>query len=219
MKNIKIYFLEAKKRLVLEQKSLISEAIKYHAAKAAKTLDLSSINFTVYPNKDWCIPQTGDGGHTADSDWIQIYVDPSPVALKRIINTSLPATIYHEMHHAKRMTTVGYGDKLLEVVITEGLACAYSEEMFPQFKVPWGKYSNEEIKSLLKTFLGHVADRRYDHSEWFFGVGKPYWLGYKVGIYIIRDLKDKIATFDCAKMVNERANEIFKMWRKNFSTL
>lgn len=162
------------------------------------------------------MPQTGDGGYTAAPDWIQLSIDISkPIKFIKIIENFLPAAVYHEMHHAKRMITTGYGARLLEVVITEGMASVFAEEMFPKFKAPWGKYSNKEIKRYLKIFLEHVNDQKYNHVEWFWGEGKPYWLGYKVGIYIIRGLAKRDPSFDCAKAVSKKASEIFKMWQKN----
>lgn len=210
--KINVFFLESQQKFSSTQEILISKIIKEHSTRAAKTLGLSGVlNFTVYPNKDWCIPQTGDGGYTAGKDWIQLSIDLSiPNRFNRIVENSLPATIYHEMHHAKRMTTVGYGDRLLEVVITEGLASVFAEEMFPKFEPPWGKYSKKEIREYSKIFLEHVNDKKYNHVEWFFGEGKPYWLGYKVGIYIIRGLKKKNPSLTCTKMVYSKAQKIFK---------
>lgn len=210
-----VFFLESQQKFSSTQEALISKVIKEHSTRAAKILRLSGVlNFTVYPNKDWCIPQTGDGGYTAGKDWIQLSIDLSiPNKFKRIAENSLPATIYHEMHHAKRMATVGYGDQLLEVVITEGLASVFAEDMFPKFKTPWGKYSVDEIRDYLNIFLGHVNDKKYNHVEWFFGEGKPYWLGYKVGIYIIRGLKLQDPSLNCTMLVDKKAKKIFKEWR------
>lgn len=215
MKNVAIHFLESTQKLGRGQKSLISRAILKHACIAGEVLGLSRMDFTVYPNKDWCIPQTGDGGYTASPDWVQLYIDPSRQAkLKKIIKVSLPATIYHEMHHAKRMMTMGYGNKLLEVVITEGLASVFVEEMVPEFKAPWARYSDKEIQSYLKVFSEHLTDKKYNHTEWFFGEGKPYWLGYKVGIYIIRSLKQADSSFNCVDMADKKASGIFEKWKQ-----
>lgn len=220
--KIKIFFLESEEKLTAAQKRLISWLVKKHALIAGQDLKIPLMNFTIYLNKDWCSQQSGGGGYTASAHWIQLFLDRSkPNFKEKVIKNSLLATIYHEMHHAKRMTTVGYGESLLEAVITEGLASVYAEIMFPEFISPWGKYTNKEIKSYLKIFLKNIAKnkKKYDHEEWFLGLGKPHWLGYKVGIYIVRGLKDKCDSFDCTRAVNKKAEEIFEMWRKKFSSL
>lgn len=219
--KIRIFFLESNEKLTTTQKRLISRLVKKHALIAGQDLEIPLMNFTIYSNKDWCIQQTGEGGYTASPNWIQLFLDPSrPNFKEKVIENSLLATIYHEMHHAKRMTTVGYGESLLEAVITEGLASVYAEKMFPKFIAPWGKYTNKEIKSNLRLFLQNIIKnkKRYSHEEWFLGFGKPHWLGYKVGIYIIRSLKDKCVSFDCTRAVNKKAEEIFKIWQKKFSS-
>jgi uncharacterized protein YjaZ len=214
--KIKIFFLESEKGLNSGQKNLITKLVKKHASIAGQNLKLPLMNFTVYPNKEWCIEQTGEGGYTASPDWIQLFVDPTSTRVNEIIKSSLLSTVYHEMHHAKRMGSVGYGQNLLQAVISEGLAIAYAEKMFPSFIAPWGKYSNNEIKKLLKIFIKNIPKTMngYNHEEWFLGFGKPHWLGYKVGIHIIRELEIKDPSFNCIEAVNIKAEEIFKKWQK-----
>jgi len=190
---------------------LIKDSVKKHAKIGCEALSIKTLNVTIYPNKDWCIKQTGDGGYTANFDWIQVFIDPAK-SVSKIINLSFPATLYHEMNHARRMIKIGFGKTLLETVISEGLAIVFAEEMFKNFEAPWGKYSEEEIKRLYKVFISHKDDENFNYQEWFLGFGKPHWLGYKIGAHIVRGLKEKGKKFSSIKLVDTPASKIYNDW-------
>jgi len=211
--KINICILDAESKIKTKQWTLIKNVVRRHSERACKKLSLTTMNVSVYPNKEWCINQTGDGGYTASLDWIQLFIDPSkPLSIPRIIKQSFPANIYHEMHHARRMIKAGFGENLLETVISEGMAIVFAEEMFNKFKAPWAKYSKSEIKKLYKIFDAHKLDEVFNYKEWFLGHGKPHWLGYKVGAYIIRELKSEDDLFTCDKMVDVPAINIYNKW-------
>ena len=214
--KINICILDAENKIETNQWELIKSVVEKHSILAGKTLSLTSMNVCIYPNKDWCIHQTGDGGYTAGPDWIQLFIDPTkPNQISKIVESSFPANIYHEMHHARRMMKVGFGQNLLEVAISEGLATVFAEEMFEKFKAPWGTYSKSEIEQLIKIFDTNKLNKKFNYEEWFLGHGKPHWLGYKVGTYIIRESKKKNRQFSCDKMVDIEAIDIYKNWHEN----
>ncbi len=190
---------------------LIKNSVKKHAKIGCGILSIKTLNITIYPNKDWCIKQTGDGGHTANFDWIQLFIDPTK-SVSKIVASSFPATLYHELNHVRRMTEVGFGKTLLETVISEGLAIVFAEEMFKSFVAPWGEYTDDGIKKLYKIFTPHKNDKEFNYEEWFLGFGKPHWLGYKIGAYIIRGLKEKDKNFDSVKLVDTPTSNIFRAW-------
>lgn len=211
-----ICILDAGNKIKIKQWDMIKSVVEKHTLLAGNALSLTTMNVSIYSNKDWCINQTGDGGYTASPDWIQFFVDPTKSKLiPKIIESSFPANIYHEMHHARRMKKVGFGENLLEVVISEGLAIVFAEEMFEKFKAPWGIYSKSEIEKLIKLFDANKWDRKFNYEEWFLGHGKPHWLGYKVGTYIIRELKRRNRGLSCDKMVDVEATDIYKNWYEN----
>jgi uncharacterized protein YjaZ len=55
---------------------------------------------------------------------IFVYIDPSrpEEEIGEIIEKFIPGTVYHEMSHVARFSTVDYGMNLPEVIISEGLA-------------------------------------------------------------------------------------------------
>lgn len=97
------------------------------------------------------------------------------------------------MNHVARWNKKGHGNTLMDAIISEGLAIVFAEENWNLFEAPWGKYGQGEIKKYLQ-FLNKrnkKQDLNCNHAEWFFGKGKPIWLGYKAGSFIIRAIKNK----------------------------
>lgn len=214
--KINICVLDAGKKIETKYWALIKDVAKKHTQIAGRALSLTKMNICIYPNEDWCIKQTGDGGYAASSDWIQLFIDPTKQALiPKVVERSFPANIYHEMHHARRMIKIGFGQNLLETVISEGLATVFAEEMFKKFKAPWGEYSKSEIKKLFKIFDPNKYDKKFNYEEWFLGYGKPRWLGYKLGTYVIKELKRKDNKLSCDKMVDIPAVSIYKNWHNS----
>src|SRR3990167_9292327 len=100
--KINICTLDPEEKINNSDWSLIKDSVKKHGKIGCEDLSIKTLNITIYQNKDWCINQTGDGGYTANFDWIQVFIDPTK-SIPKIINSSFPATLYHEMNHARRM--------------------------------------------------------------------------------------------------------------------
>jgi uncharacterized protein YjaZ len=189
-----------------------------HAGKAGNILKIPLVNITVYPNKNFVIPETGDGGYTPSKDWFHIYIDPQRKDFNKIVKNVIPATIYHEMNHAARWKYTGYGTNLLEVIITEGLATVFAEEQWIKFKAPWADCSEAEINTLLNIVRKREKknDITYSHGEWFYGTGKlPRWIGYKVGSYVIKSYRSKNKSIKWNQLIKMNANDIIRLSRIN----
>lgn len=191
----------------------VTQQVKFHAQKSMDLLSIPKLTITIFPNHTLCIPETGEGGYTPSEHEMDIYIDPtkSKTDLIHIIENIIPSTIYHEAHHAARWINPGYGETLLEGIITEGLACIFAEEQFPLFIPAWMTYSKEEIIRLTEIALTYnFSHDSYDHTEWFFGEGEKFWLGYKVGTYIVREAK-KQSGLTALTMAHMTAKEIFAL--------
>ncbi len=192
--KIYVQLLVSKNKLSRQEAKLLKESIQKHARKAGLILSIPLINVTVYSNPDFATPETGESGYTPSKDWIHLYIDPKrkKKELNNIINNIIPATVYHEMSHASRWQYVGYGIRLLDAIVTEGLASVFAEEQWSKFKAPWCNFSKKELKKLLNIIKkrNRENDKKYNHSEWFYGTGNiPRWAGYKLGSYIIHSFR------------------------------
>lgn len=215
--NLKLHYIETKEDFAQSERQRLSREVRKHARIAGQLLDIDLMTFSIYPTNRTrlIIPETAQGAYTASQEWIQLYLDPArfSTAIKNI-----PPAIYHEMHHAARMKTIGYGKTLLEAVVSEGLATIFEEETAEnhnlEYKPLWAKYEQEEIDVNLQFFKLMMNREDYNHLEWFFGRHNkmPRWIGYKLGAYIIRQAKENTGK-TALSLVNTHASEIYTMSR------
>lgn len=211
-----LQFLKTENKLETQIKVILEETIKVHATKASRLLGISYVNITVYPNPNFVVLETGEGGYAVSGDWFQIYIDPTrpEKELVKIINKNIPLTIYHELNHVARWNKTGYGSTLPEAIISEGLASVFVAENWNKANSPWIKYSQEEIDKLIQIYQKRDknSDGKYNHDDWFYGTGDlPKWAGYKLGFRIVKLVRENNPEIDWDKLINMTAEEIIKL--------
>src|SRR5689334_16906756 len=94
---------------------------------------------TVDANSPIVIPEIGVGGYTDRGGNVTVAVDTSRVDLRHALETWIPATVAHEVHHSSRIRVgPGYGVTPGEAMVSEGLADRFSYEVFPRTPPrPW----------------------------------------------------------------------------------
>lgn len=204
-----IVFIKSKKGFNKKEGETIKNIIKSTTKHAAKLLNLENnriINFTVYPF---------DGkfsyGSVQSKEWIELFV----VKNKKINEDDLKSAVYHEMHHIARGYTFLTKRKisLLDTLFSEGLAVVFEMEQVPKRVPIYAKYSNIFIKKWLPQIKKENlwgADFSYD--EWFWGKkGKPCQLGYKIGTYLVNQIKKNCPKLTADKLVKKGAKELLKL--------
>ena len=213
--KINILFFEVKKDISDKNKKLIKKVVFKHAKVAMKKLDIDIINIVIYPNHHLVIPKIGLGGFAPNNEWIRLSIDPfrEDRHIEDIINNIIPLSVYHEINHVARWIKPGYGNNLLEAIISEGLAIIFAEENWSLFQAPWGKYKKNEIERYMKILNNRDKnkDEDYNHMEWFFGKGKQKWMGYKLGAHIVRNVRKRHPKIDEKKLVHLDAKKIIKL--------
>jgi uncharacterized protein YjaZ len=210
----KIYINHIKTRpdISVNQKKTLDKVIRKHSLIAGKILKIPFVTITVYPKSDWTIPETGENGYTPSEDWIQLYINiKKKKNLTKIINEHVPATIYHEMNHAARWRSSNFGNNLLEVIVSEGLASVFEKEQWKSFVPPWTKLNKREISNFLKIIneRNKNKDSTFNHAEWFFGQGElPRWIGYKLGVHIVESTRKNYPEISWEKLTRMKAKEI-----------
>jgi len=207
--------LETEKKLSPQEVILLKKTIRNHAQRAGAVLNIPMVNISIYSNSNFVIPETGEGGYTPSKDWIQIYIDSTrkKLELDKIIKTSIPATIYHEMNHIARWRDIGYGASLSEAIVSEGLAIVFAKEQWKNSKTPWADFSKKEMGRLLAIAKSRdkKEDKKYNHAEWFFGSGRlPRWAGYKLGAYIVDSFMTTNSLMSWGEIMKISAEEIMK---------
>lgn len=96
----------------------------------------------------------------------------------------LPSIVAHELNHAARWRTAGYGQTFLDALVSEGLATVYEAQMTDQ--VPPYARANRNFSELWREAYPLLDRTDYGHATWFFGEGHlPRWTGYSLGYEMV----------------------------------
>lgn len=151
-------------------------------------IDDITIRVTVNPNAS--IPEIGFGGFNPNANEVLISIDPTFNNLQASFQAELPAMIAHEMHHAKRRRSVGYGNTLLQAIVSEGLADHFSMEVTGIEPPRWAiAVQGQALQDWIATASQSWNNSSYDHATWFFGTTEeiPRWLGYAMGFELVEE--------------------------------
>ncbi|WP_226342565.1 DUF2268 domain-containing putative Zn-dependent protease [Deinococcus sp. AJ005] len=155
--------------------------------RQATRLKLDGVDVAVSVSP-WGLPETGIFGYAPLDHLVQITLDPYNPNFAASWRTELPATAAHELHHARRWQGPGYGQTLLEVLVSEGLAQANELDERGGQPPPYAR-AQVDLDSLWVRTLPLL--NRSDHSfeAWFYGSeaeGLPRWSGYSLGYELVR---------------------------------
>lgn len=166
----------------------LDAAVAAALRKVAKEIDLPMTTVSVAVRPREVIPEVGIGGYTDHLGDVHVFLDPRRDDLADVLRVWLEPMLAHEAHHAARTVDgPGYGRSLVEAIVSEGLADAYSEEAFPETPaLPWTQAL--EPGAICPWWRRASGERAaYDHEEWFFGAGRPpRWAGYTLGYALVR---------------------------------
>lgn len=157
-------------------------ALTRHAAQLR--LDGVDVAVRVAP---WTLPETGVLGYAPLPHYVDITLTPDNPNFMHGWRTELPATLAHELHHARRWRGPGYGQTLLEALVSEGLDQHYETEERggppPYARIP------ADLDSLWQRAQAELDSPEYSHPDWFFGSKAerlPRWTGYALGYELVR---------------------------------
>ncbi|MES9903620.1 MAG: DUF2268 domain-containing putative Zn-dependent protease [Sedimenticola sp.] len=155
------------------------------------------------------IPETGYCGYSPRPGVIFLSIDPSNENLKSHLGVSLERVIAHELHHALRWDSIGYGSTLVEAIVSEGLAGRFSQELYGNEPELWeAALSSLEISKYLKQAIQESDADNYDHHRWFFGDGDiPRWAGYTLGWELVGNLSGDLTGLKPSEMIATPAIE------------
>lgn len=138
------------------------------------------------------IPEIGIGGFTDPRTGdVSLWIDANPPrGLRKALETWMPGSVAHELHHSSRIRTgPGYGVTLAKALVSEGLADHFATEAFPETPAqPWDHAltSSQERSLWLDARRILNVPFGYDHPSWFFGAGNmPRWAGYTLGYEMV----------------------------------
>lgn len=177
-------------------------------------IPVKDVDIVIYDNPEGAVKEQGIGGYTPNAHLVYIPMDPSFTDLHNSIQTELKRTLAHELHHALRWDNPGYGETLLDALITEGLADHFDIEVFNEPPQPWSiAITDTELDSLIEKATNDFHNKKYDHATWFYGrteVGIPRWAGYSLGFKIIKDYLHKYPEKKPSQLYSASTKEFMK---------
>jgi hypothetical protein len=156
------------------------------ASDAARTLlAAEGIDVVFVDAPDETIPEWGVGGTTLGPHAIVVALDPG----FDVVPATIEATLLHEFHHAMRWRGPGCGEDLARMLVSEGLAQLFEEEVLGvQPFYSECSITDEEIALAHE----HLFDARCDRATWFFGANAvTRCFGYTYGYRLCRAFADQ----------------------------
>ncbi len=155
------------------------------------------------------IPETGVGGYAPSANLLKIHIDPDFEGLEESIDTEIKSTLAHELHHCARWASIGYGNTLLEALVSEGLADHFDIEINGGTPKPWSTaLTATELEEVGRMAEREFSNKEYSHSVWFFGadtVHIPRWAGYSLGFALVGKYLQKTGK-RASELVSESAD-------------
>jgi uncharacterized protein YjaZ len=172
-------------------------------------MPIEGVKITVRAAPADVIPEIGLGGFNPNTQEAIISIDPAFPDLAESIAVELAPQLAHELHHAMRRRTVGYGSSLLEAVVSEGLADCFAIEVTGINPPIWSlAVTGGALDDLIEMASATWTDPPYDHSGWFVGTDPdiPRWAGYSMGYRIVKDYLAKNPARNASDLFDEPAS-------------
>jgi hypothetical protein len=169
-----------------DHRMLVIDETTRGLALIQQTMPIDHLDIRIVDEPSLVIVGKAVGGFNPSASEIKMAIRKN--ASSAGIKADLIAIMAHEIHHAKRRRSVGYGRSLLEAVITEGLADHFAIEITGKEPFPWSlALEDAELETWTENAREVWNEPSYNHNAWFFGSdGKiPHWTGYALGFHLV----------------------------------
>lgn len=207
---IQIHILNAGKILAEELYQELHTITQQETEKAAGRLQLDDIDVVVKV-APWVIPELGLVDTAPTGHLAEITIDHKHPKFIENWRQELPCTLAHELHHVQRWRSVGFGQTLLEALVSEGLAQHFEHLMYG--RIPIYAMPMSDMSVLWQQAKSELADS-YNYNAWFLGSEEeklPRWAGYALGYELVKRFFDKSGG-DAALHANTPAKVFQEAW-------
>ncbi len=190
-------------------KNTLEDKIAMGIVTINNLLAIDKVQIRIVDNATYIIPEIGIGGFNPSQNEVLIAIDTNFGNLNNSLEEELIPLLAHEVHHAKRRRSVGYGSTLLEAAVSEGLADHFSIEVSAINPPPWAiALSGSELQEWIDTASSTWNASSYNHNAWFFGTDQniPRWTGYSIGYELVKNFIWENPGRQASNLHNEPAN-------------
>ncbi|WP_430969092.1 DUF2268 domain-containing putative Zn-dependent protease [Spongiimicrobium sp. 2-473A-2-J] len=191
------------------ERNAIETVIRETISLVNQKMSVENLNIRIKASPSNAIPEIGIGGFNPNAGEVILSIDPNFTNLAQSIATELGPLLAHEMHHAKRRRTVGYGSTLLEASVSEGLADCFAMEITGIDPPIWSvALTGSTLEEWIDIAGESWNDSSYNHARWFFGTSPdvPRWTGYSIGFKLVKDYIAANPTRKPSDLFNESAS-------------
>ena len=157
-----------------------NEAFQAAITPTQQLLGVEGVDVVVIDAPEMTIPEWGVGGYTYGPHTIVVALDQAA----RVDSHHIERTLVHEFHHAMRWRGPGCGGSLGQMLVSEGMAQLFEEEVFGE--APFFSrvsITDDEIAAALAV----LHEPEFSQTKWFFGAdGITFSFGYTYGYRICR---------------------------------
>jgi uncharacterized protein YjaZ len=201
-------------QLLNTNEQIIKKRIEIALANCYKYLRYDGVRIFVGPSslkKEWSEKMGGVSGLTPGSKHILLFVDPSIPGWENQLEVSLA----HEFNHAywTKYNNDSYSYNLLEWMVCEGKAEAFSHIVYPKISSPWDSVipavQKRELWDTIKLKL-NSRDYELNANIMFGDNGYPRCCGYILGRNIVEAALKKSPNMEAKNWTNLSADYILK---------
>jgi uncharacterized protein YjaZ len=146
------------------------------------------VDIVIHQIPHWPVPELGFGGSTPSRNTIFLGFDTSHPAMEERLAGGLRRVVVHEAHHALRQAGPGYGTRLAEALVSEGLADHFVLEVLGGTPDPWCLALHErDLAEAAARAEPMLWEASIDLNRWFRGDcrGILPWSGYSLGWHLV----------------------------------
>lgn len=196
MLDLRVHFLEADGSLAPWREQILAE-VQSTAERVGGSVSAADgampVDVIVERRPGETIPELGLSGACYRRGLVTVTLDPDNLNFgTSLARGELRRTLTHDLHHSFRHATCGYGFRLGEVLVTEGLADAFDAEINGGDGNPWNHaIAAEDWLGVIEQAELELWADAYNHSAWFFGWSGhgqqlPRWAGYSIGYHLVK---------------------------------
>jgi uncharacterized protein YjaZ len=182
----------------------VTGAFEEARAVVQDCLNVEGVDVLVIDAPDDAIPEWGVGGYTYGPHAILVALDPA-VSIGR---HHILATLVHEFHHTVRWRGQGCGGTLAQMLVSEGLAQLFEEEVLGE--APFysrASISDDEVAQARAT----MYDPEFNQKKWFFGAdGITFSFGYTYGYRVCKTYANATGK-SSAELIGVASGEILEL--------